>query len=760
MLPRMKTSGSVAWMVVGLSGAIGGGAAAPEAVTSLPPATRSAVPTPPPDHPRLYLRAPQVAELPRRLAHPVLAPAVARLEKLAARSPQFRVEWQALQQLVHPDSAQGRAIVAETLALLQRCELPDRQDACRVTGRMMVTGAIVYDWLYPLVTDAQKPAFIREFIRLAQTQECGYPPTRQGAVTGHSSEAMIMRDMLSAGIAIFDEQREMYELAAGRFFREHLPARNWFYPGHAYHQGDSYGLHRYSWDLFPLFIFDRMGAGNVYDPAQRFVPYSWVYTTRPDGQRLRAGDTFAHSASRGRPWSEYGGTLLTASYYGDGVLLHHALKQDAFSDNEVIFELLWRDPDLQPQPIDSLPLSRYFGAPFGWMVARTGWGEDAVIAEMKINEHNFVNHQHLDAGAFQIYARGALAIDSGLYQGGSSGAYGSPHGKNYYWRTIAHNSLLIFDPAEQFSPKGDFGNDGGQRLPNHRSEPRNLGDLLAPEKGYRTGQVLAHGFGPDAHTPDYTLLQGDLTAAYSRKVREVTRAFVFLNLRHPHVPAALIVLDRVISADPAFRKSWLLHTMEEPHLTEGRATVDRTAHGAQGRLNIDVLLPPAGAANLAKIGGRGREYWVFGENFANDVEPARRERTSQETGDWRLELSPQRAAAEDLFLTVMQTTDRTAPARLPVERLDAGERTGCVLNGADTTWVVLLRRDGRRSAQPVTLTVPGRSPSRILVTDLTPGRWEARRSGTAEVTVVAVPETSGAGWFAGPAGDWTLRRVP
>ena len=43
------------------------------------------------------------------------------------------------------------------------------------------------------------------------------------------------------------------------------------------------------------------------------------------------------------------------------------------------------------------------------MVARTGWGDDAVIAEMKINEYNFVNHQHLDAGAFQIYYRGALA---------------------------------------------------------------------------------------------------------------------------------------------------------------------------------------------------------------------------------------------------------------------------------------------------------------------------------------------------------------
>jgi heparin/heparan-sulfate lyase len=394
------------------------------------------------------------------------------------------------------------------------------------------------------------------------------------------------------------------------------------------------------------------------------------------------------------------------------------------------------------------------------MVARTGWGEEAVIAEMKVNEYNFVNHQHLDAGAFQLYFRGALAIDSGLYQGGSSGAYGSPHGKNYYWRTIAHNSLLIHDPAEKFSPKGDYGNDGGQRLPNNRSEPRTLADLLAPEKGYRTGRVLAHGCGPDAHTPAFALLQGDLTAAYSRKVREVTRSFVFLNLRHPQVPAALLVFDRVHSADPAFRKFWLLHTLEEPQLAAAGATVDRTEDGARGRLLLDVLLPAADQARLEKIGGPGREYWVFGENIANDVEPARRARTSLETGDWRLELSPRRAAAEDFFLTVMQTTDRQTPGRFPVSLLETGDRTGCLLVGDDASWIVLFRRDGRRSDQPVAVVLPAAPTCRVLVTDLAPGRWQARRAGSGAALALDVPESSGAAWFEGPAGPWQLVRTP
>ena len=714
------------------------------------------IPIPPPEHPRLYLRAEHVERLPQRLKNHVLEPAVKRLQAQARKSPQYKVEWEALQYLVTSDNTLGRAIIEATLPLLQRCKLRDRQDACRETGRMMVTGAIVYDWCYSLLTDQEKHAFIKELVRLAATQECGYPPTRQGSVTGHSSEAMIMRDMLSAGIAIFDEFPEMYHLAAGRIFREHLPARNWFYNGHAYHQGDSYGPHRFSWDTYPLWIFDRLGAGNVYNPEQHFVPYLWIYTTRPDGQRLRAGDTFAHSAPRGRPWSQYIGTLLTASYYSDGILLDQYERQGGSGGNETIFEVLWRRIELLPESVGTLPYSRYFGSPFGWMVARTGWNNDAVIAEMKINEFNFVNHQHLDAGAFQIYYKGALAVDSGLYSG-SSGKYGSPHCLNYYWRTIAHNSLLIYDPSEDFGRRG-YGNDGGQRLPNRRSEARNLDVLLTPENGYRTGKVLAHGFGPDPHTPDYTFLQGDLTAAYSKKVREVTRTVVFLNLRNTKLPAALVVFDRVLSADPTFQKVWLLHTLEEPRVNSTTAVVDCTANGNNGRLMLDVLLPSGENTNLAPIGGPGREFWVFGTNYTNDVDPGRLERSSMEPGAWRIELSPKQAADEDLFLNVMQVTDRGSPSHYPVQRLETETRVGCLIEGPRITWMVLMRRDNQRSAEPLKFTTPGHHPYHILLTDLKPGRWRARREGLAETHDVTVHEDDGAAWLESPPGTWTFTR--
>ena len=731
-------------------------AAAPWASTAR--AAASEPPRPPADHPRLYLRPEHASQIAERLKDPVLQSAVARMRKMAAASAQARVEWEALNYLARPDAVRGRATVAETLHLLKKSELPQRQDGCRVTGRMMVTGAIVFDWLHPLISDGQKREFVREFIRLAKTQECGYPPTAGGSVTGHTSEGMIMRDMISAGIAIHDEFPEMYELAAGRFFREHLPARNWFYNGHAYHQGDSYGAHRYSWDTFPLFIFDRLGAGNVYNPEQRFVPYLWVYTTRPDGQRLRAGDTFKDSSVRGQPWNEFAGTLFTASYYGDGVLLSQFLKQGSTGNDDAIFEFLWRDTKLVPKPIEALPLSRYFESPFGWMVARTGWGEEAVIVEMKVNEYNFVNHQHLDAGAFQIYHRGALAIDSGIYEGGSAGGYGSSHTQNYSWRTVAHNALLVHDPAEKFHANPSYGNDGGQRFPNRRSEPRNLEMLLDPARGYRTGRVLAHGFGPDQRQPDYTLLQGDISEAYSKKVNAVTRSFVFLNLRDRHVPAALIVFDRVRSTDPTFSKSWLLHTIEEPQITSLQAQVDRSEHGSGGRLNLDVLLPAPANAALRKIGGPGKEFWVHDKNYANDLPKGTLERTSKEPGAWRVELSPKTTATEDLFLTVMQTTDRRSSARWLVKSIAAEDRVGCVIAGPDTSWLVLLRKDNARSGNRVQLTLEGSARGHFLVTDLVAGRWRAQRTGGAEMQVIEVSADSGSAWFEGGAGTWTLTR--
>ncbi|MBI4874326.1 MAG: heparinase II/III family protein [Acidobacteria bacterium] len=702
----------------------------------------AAIPPVPAEHPRLYLRARQAAELERRTEHPVLAPVWNSLLEAAKKNPQIRAETNALRYLMTRDEELGRRTVAETLQLLEQAHYPaGMQDVTRPIGRMMVTGAVVYDWCYRLLTAAQKQACIAQLVRLARELECGYPPREIGSVTGHGSEWMIMRDMLSAGVAIHDEDPEMYRLAAERFFARLLPARNFWYPGHAFHQGSAYAETRVSSELYPLFIFDRLGAGNVYHPAQQFVPYQWIYMRRPDGQLLRSGD--------GQSKAPKLRSLLNASYYGDGYVLGDYLRDPGIDPMSQLFEFLWRDPDLKPLPVEDLPLSRYFGFPYGWMVARTGWGQDAVIAEMKVNVYNFGNHQHHDAGAFQIYHQGPLAIDSGLYEG-TGGAYGSPHHVNYYKRTIAHNSLLIHDPEEKFlrSTGVEYRNDGGQRLPNGWREPATIETLV--ERDYKTGTVLGQGFGPDARRPMYTYLKGDLTEAYSKKVKEVQRSFVFLNLGGA-VPAALVVFDRVVAANPSFRKYWLLHSMEEPAIQGNTARVSLSQRGWTGRMTGTVLLPEAANAEIAKVGGPGKEFWVFGENFPN--QPRRGPESEYEIGAWRVELSPRQAAETDHFLNVLQVTDGSGQA-LPVERLEAGGCAGARVSDR----VVWFRRDGHRSDRPFSFELGGAGSLRVLATDLAEGVWQVWRDGRIVLPAVSVAADAGTLYFEGPAGKYQLRR--
>jgi heparin/heparan-sulfate lyase len=688
------------------------------------------IPVPPSEHPRLYLRARDLPDLQRRTAHPVMKPLWDRLQALGEQNPARAVEADAIRYLLTRDEALARRTIARTLRLLHETKFdPKAQDVTRPIGRLLVTGSVVYDWCYPVVTAEQKRDFQERFLHLAHSLEHGYPPPKAGAVTGHYSEWILMRDLLSAGVAIYDEFPEMYRLAAHRFFSLFKPVRDWWYKGHAFHQGTAYSETRGSSELYPLWIFARLGAGAVYDPALQFLPYSWIYIRRPDGQLLRAGD------GQNRPPKLR--SLLNASFYKDPYVLADYLRDPEIEQGSLLFAFLWRDPDLQPKPVSELPLSRYMGSPYGWMVARSGWDEESVIAEMKVNEYNFNNHQHLDAGAFQVYYKGSLAIDSGLYVG-ALGGYGSEHDVNYNKRTIAHNSLLIHDPAETFARSNRVMlNDGGQRFPNGWREPRNLEDMLA---NYRTAGVLGHGFGPDPKKPLYTYLKGDLTKAYSAKVSKVERSFVFLNLAPAPIRAALIVYDRVVAANPDFKKTWLIHSMEEPAIDGAGITIAPKERGWTGKLVNRVLLP-AGAV-LTPVGGPGREFEVAGRNFPN--QPNRGRPEDYEIGAWRVEVTPREPAAADIFLNVMQVMDRaTAPA--PVKAVRSADLEGAEL--ANTT--VLFNK----TSAPLKRAVAFRTATRrFLVEGLAPGAWRINRG--ARVTVS--PE-SGVLWFEGRPGAYTLQ---
>ena len=698
----------------------------------------------PAGHPRLYLTPEYLPELRAKTKHPLLENCWQKIAQATTYSPDGYVsqgtesntnrqvsdaiEAKALFYLLHQNQQAGRDAINAALHYVKTFRVDrTKPDISRVMGRAIVTGAIVYDWCYPLLSASEKTALISHLETIATQMEIEWPQIEGSSITGHTVEAQVARDMLSLGIAVYDEKPQIYERIAGRILAEFLPARRFFYPAGYHHQGSAYGPYRFYWDMFTTFIFDRMGYPAIYGTNQAQVPYQYIYSRRPDGQLFRDGDDYTElSAPFGKFWNlGQGMNLLAGSYYKDPIVLNEALRErEPGQTPDYLFDFLFFDPTMTATATKAtLPLTRYFDEPYGAMIARTGWQDGrqspAVVATMKVQTYNFSNHQHLDAGSFQLYYKGPLAVQSGIYQG-TTGSYGGEHFKNYSQRSIAHNTLLIYNPDETFTWHGKpIINDGGQPYPNNAHEPQNMDELL--NQGYQTGQVLAHAFGPDSINPDFSYLKGAIQKAYPGKGQTVERSFVFLNLKQQTVPAALIVFDNVVSTNKAFQKRWLLHCVEEPQLTGNQTTITRTGKGYGGKLVNTTLLPTSDNLSLTKVGGPGNEYSVFGRNFPQSVQ--NQSVNSVDSAVWRIEVSPKVAATDNLFLNVMQVMDAGANPALRPEKIETDQLIGTQLGDR----LVLFSKTGRLLDQPFRFTIRGNQSMKVLITDVVTGNWEVRR---------------------------------
>lgn len=707
------------------------------------------MPVPPHHHPRLYLDSSDVPALRQRMNSARGAEIISKMQSLAAertaeeelpvsqrdfryyfqmRGLTSRAELQALDYLANGNVRAGREAVVSVLDSLKRTAYGVEKDLSRANGVMLMVGAIVYDWCYPLLSNEEKSEYISQFLRISSLLECGYPFKFVESIAGHTCEWMIMRDMLSAAVAIYDEYPALYQDVIGVIEKKFAPSRNLFYEAGNHPQGTKYIPTRLSSELFAQLIVAKIGGGKgVFSNAQRNVLYDIIYRMRPDGTLLPIGD---ENPSRKPRTENYALPAMMASYfYRDPHLRWLFLKDSRVVDHSLLFELLWNDDSIEPASPDDLPLVRFCPSPFGWMIARTGWGDESVIAEMKVNEQMAGNHQHLDGGSFQIWYKGSLAIDSGVYEG-VNGGYRSKHCFNYTKRTIAHNSLIIFDPDEKFAwykarphrnkPARYCSNDGGQRMPGPTGwdTAGSVEEMYSDE--FTVGRTLYHGI-----RDDFSWLKGDITKAYSDKVDLVERSFVFCDMHDAATPAFLVIFDRVGAKNPALRKSFLLHSIEKPELRDGGFVVKRSAGKEDGMLSVSVLLPEK--AGMSLVGGPGREYEVDGTNWPNVIP----DDTEAETGAWRVEVSPSSANRTDVFLNVIQISSESRYRGIPVQRMDCGSHVAAAFGDR----MVLFSRETGLSAAVPGFRVDG--TKKILVCDMQPGRYDIRRNGkrvcTAEV---------------------------
>ncbi|NQX58652.1 heparin/heparin-sulfate lyase HepB [Paenibacillus qinlingensis] len=734
------------------------------------------------EHPRLFVRSSDIPTIKANLTKGELVKVWSRVNTTAAMnvtgllnppasgqsnyddSQRKVIEANALLYLLDGNQAAGQKAISIMNNYINTAMIPIVGDSTRAMGQVIITAAMVYDWCYPIMTNEQRLNFRLNMDRIARNMEIGYPPLGQGAVVGHGSEAQLMRDMIGFGVAAYDENPNIYNIAAGRFFKEFVPARDFLYQSNSYSQGDSYGPYRFQWDMFASYIFKRMGAGNVFSAEQQYVPYQSLYTRRPDGQLLRNGDSYTQNyTSVGTYWSVSPSLFYAASYYNDPYLRSEFKKEYDYNNNivEDTWMVLFDNPDQQSESVASLPPSKYFGEPMGQMVARTGWGtgfnSNTVVASMNISNYNFVNHQHLEAGSFQLYYKGALAIDSGVYQG-TGGKFAGNHDGNYNKRTIAHNAMLVYDPSEEFllygskktSDNTDVINDGGQRFPNSYNEPSTIEELKDPSKGYEVGKVLHQAIGTDAVKPDFTYIKGDITKAYTSKVSDYKRSMVFLNMKDSTYPGALIVYDKLTASDPTFKKTWLLHSVNEPEISGNTQTIRNGNGNYNGKMVNTTLLPVQGNTDITKVGGANFRYSFNGINYPEPIASG----NSDESGSWRIELSPKTPAATNEFLNVMQVMDNDeVKAPLLTEPVTSDKIIGAKISDR----VVTFGKESQQLSGSFQFQVTGNESNLYyLVTDLAPGYWKVEKDGVTATTQYEVTQENGTIYYKGAPGTYTL----
>lgn len=665
------------------------------------------------------------------------------------------IESNAFLYLVNGDVERGRKAIDGSFRFLSTMDINNLsgEQRSRQGNFALYIVAQTYDWCYSLLTPEERKELIALGMRQVQNSEYGWPPSTAETVyaSGHLVEADFMKNLLAFGIAIYDEYPDVYNIVAGWVFSEFIPTKNYFYNNSIlHHQGQNYSGFRFTFEAYMTVLLDKCGAGGLVSPKQDEYLYGSLLTRMPDGSMLKLGDSNHTPGEYTRGHKP--GLFLAANHFKDPFL-----KQEYFKCTQGIGETVWNnigvtpvdylllnDTSLEPDSMKKFPLTTYMGDHVGAMSARTSWAEgknaNAMVAFMSMPEKFFKGHQHYDSGEFQIYYKGMLALKSGNYS-----IFGNAHDYGYQKQSIASNCMLIRNPDNDAYYSGGYPLMGGQALNIKNYDFVKSFEDLQGEKT-TIGKILGYDYGPDPYEPSYSYLKGDITAAYNGNAKDYTRSFVFLNFFDEVYPGALIVFDKV-SSNPQFKKTWLLHSQEEPEINGNTTIIRRTENGYNGRLVNETLLPRQKDAELTKIGGEGAEYWVNDKNLPQGS-------NTGETGLWRIELSPKAAAETNYFLNVLQVGDNAQNADPLVSTLLENESYFGVQIRDRVAW---LNKDKSRGTADVTIgTAEGSEGTfTIMVDGLYPGTWSIQKDGQSIGTAEAA-ENSGALCFTAEAGEYTL----
>ena len=640
-------------------------------------------------------------------------------------------------------------------------------DQCREYGYVMFIAAEVYDWCYPLLTASDKEQIIFAVVESCcsgtcgkpsytstatykQKMEVGFPPAGQGSVSGHGSEAQVLRDYLSFAIAIYDEDPSWYNYVGARIVGDYAAVRSIYFQSGMTQQGIcTYVAHRHFFDLYSGWIMETATGKNPYEGMERTLVSIINYALPDDrvfpdgdGASKKINDYAKHALLSSALYSdaEYSDTLFSWFAHYNG-LSSMSMGAQSGVTYPTFFILASRGQEVLPDRYEGLDPVSYNGAPLGQMIARSEWGDpDTAAVFMKIKERHTANHEHDDAGTFQIYYKALLTGDSGVYD-----TYGNTHHSKYHKATVAHNGLLIADPAKLSSTYS-----GSQRQP---GEAANLSTWLGST--YETGKITGaqYGYKDAAETKTaYAYLAGDITAAYeSSQASYVGRRMLTVYTDDETYPMYFFVFDRITSAAANYKKTFLLHVrgVNEPTVSGNVITITN----GEGKLVAHSL---SNNATIEKVGGRvydangnydavnSKNYLINGTNCKSP--------NGKDDGNWgRIEISTS-GTLTSTFMNAMYVTSTSATAVAPTVTKIAGEGLeGAVIGNVAAVFATSASRTFSR----LDFTTSGTGDMTYYVSGVSAGKWNITVNGESCGSVSATEE-GGMLVFTAPRGSVSL----
>jgi hypothetical protein len=513
----------------------------------------------------------------------------------------LQVETQALAARVLLDRGDGRG--AKYLGLARQSmravierqafhRFPDSHVLVTEGAQLVKAVALVHDWLYRFWTPDERSAMARwlqteinEWVDTNRIGRASASPFRNDAARGTAA-------MVLAGLTLFDEPG--LEGTGRKALGYALPHYNAILAAHTYAgaggglaEGTFYGNFT-AWGqiLATEALYTGAGIGDAYSRSPFFharlryaTHAAWpgyltnqfafnVHQLAPvfgDARRGPTGSALYHRAIVLLLGKRFPGSAAAREAYW-------AVNRDetsrTYTREWALFDLLYWSPDVRREPPTALT---YREPTLGQIFARSDWTDEATWISFNAGPH-LDTHQHYDAGNLTIFRHVDLATDSG-----SLDNFGTNHWYNYYARTVAHNTITVTDPEEQWAaiwggvPAARTVNDGGQRTAAPLTPAPTLDQYLANRTAYDHARIERYedgGWG--------LYVRANLTNAYQNpqyqsakpngsrnrpKVTHVGREVVYLR-RNEGRRDAVVVFDRVVATDPSFRKAVLWHARE------------------------------------------------------------------------------------------------------------------------------------------------------------------------------------------------------